>query len=87
MDKIHDIKEITFRKNEMIIIIDGKEYIFYLNKISDKLPSASSSELTNYKISPSGYGISWPLLDEDLSIDGLLEVSHKSPFINKKITA
>ncbi|MCF6158838.1 MAG: DUF2442 domain-containing protein [wastewater metagenome] len=31
-----------------------------------------------YSFSASGYGIHWPLLDEDLSIDGLLGVRHKS---------
>ena len=30
-----------------------------------------------FEISPSGYGIHWPLLDEDLSIDGLLGVVHR----------
>ncbi len=28
------------------------------------------------KTSPSGYGICWPDLDEDISIDGLLGVKH-----------
>jgi hypothetical protein len=32
-----------------------------------------------YEISPSGYGIRWPLIDEDLSIDGLLGVRHQLP--------
>jgi hypothetical protein len=29
-------------------------------------------ELTNFQISPSGYGIHWPDIDEDLSVEGLL---------------
>ena len=28
--------------------------------------------LTKFEISTFGYGIHWPLLDEDMSIDGLL---------------
>ena len=28
------------------------------------------------KFLPSGYGIHWPLIDEDLSIDGLLGIVH-----------
>jgi hypothetical protein len=48
-----------------------KEYAFPLEKISKKLFDASDNERAHYKISPSGYGIHWPLLDEDLSIDGL----------------
>jgi hypothetical protein len=27
----------------------------------------------NFEISPSGYGIHWPDLDEDLSIDGMIK--------------
>jgi hypothetical protein len=30
-------------------------------------------ERNEFKISPSGYGIHWSLLDEDLSINGLLK--------------
>ncbi|MDP2982675.1 MAG: DUF2442 domain-containing protein [Candidatus Latescibacter sp.] len=29
-----------------------------------------------YKIQPSGYGIHWPLIDEDIAIDGLLGIVH-----------
>jgi len=35
------------------------------------------AESAAYEISPSGYGIHWPLIDEDLSIDGLLGVKHR----------
>jgi len=37
------------------------------------LLNASDIERETFKISPFGYGIHWPLLDEDMSIDGLLE--------------
>ena len=33
-------------------------------------------ERATFEISPSGYGIHWPLLDEDISIDGLLGIVH-----------
>jgi len=29
-----------------------------------------------YEFSPSGYGIHWPLIDEDISMDGLLGIAH-----------
>jgi len=38
------------------------------------LVKATEIERTTFEISPSGYGIYWPLLDEDLSIDGLLGI-------------
>lgn len=52
---------------------EGKEYKFYIKEISDRLSKATLSEKQNYIISPSGYGIHWPIVDEDLSIVGLLK--------------
>ncbi len=60
----------------MILIIEGQERTFKLNEISSALKKASEKERNAYKISPSGYGIHWPLLDEDMSIDGLLGIGH-----------
>lgn len=37
-----------------------------------KLANATKKQLENFKISPSGYGIHWPDLDEDLSVLGFL---------------
>ncbi|OIO75799.1 MAG: hypothetical protein AUJ85_02030 [Elusimicrobia bacterium CG1_02_37_114] len=37
-----------------------------------KLATASKRQLENFKISPAGYGIHWPELDEDLSVHGFL---------------
>ena len=47
-----------------------------LSEISLALRKASVEERNMYEISPSGYGIHWPLIDEDLSIDGLLGIVH-----------
>jgi hypothetical protein len=41
---------------------------------------ASEIERTTFEISPSGYGIHWPLIDEDISIDGLLGITHSANF-------
>ena len=55
-----------------------------LFKISSVLEIASMEERYYFEISPSGYGIHWPLLDEDISIDGLLGIVH-APQWKKKI--
>jgi hypothetical protein len=36
------------------------------------LENASKSDLSNFEISPSGYGIHWPTLDEDISIQSFI---------------
>ena len=79
MNKIHHIKKIEFKEDKMFLEVDNKQYIFELEKISKKLFNASEIERTKYEISPSGYGIHWPLIDEDLSIDGLLGIKHVPP--------
>ncbi len=76
MNKYHSVETIRFSEQTMFITIDGKEYRYDLNTISSKLASATPLERETYRISPSGYGIHWLLLDEDLSIDGLLGVRH-----------
>ena len=76
MHKIHTIKNVGFDNGQLKIVIDGKAYVFELRKVSPRLLNATSSQRVRFEISPSGYGIHWPLIDEDLSIDGLLAVKH-----------
>lgn len=76
MNKFHSIEKLKFEDKLLVAQIDGKEYRFTLSDISRKLAAASAIEREKYEISPSGYGIHWPMLDEDLSIDGLLGIKH-----------
>ena len=79
MDKFHTIKSIDFEDNTLIFEIDNKTHKFDLSKHSSKLLNPSKIQRDNYEISPSGYGIHWPMIDEDLSIDGLLGIKHSVP--------
>lgn len=45
------------------------------DKCSQKLAGASTAERLSAELSPGGYGIHWPLLDEDLSVGGLIAQS------------
>ena len=56
----------------LIIEKDGKNFRFELNKISERLANASAEQLNQFTVSPSGYGIHWSLIDEDISIPALL---------------
>lgn len=44
------------------------------DKCSPRLASATEAERLRAELSPGGYGIHWPLLDEDLSITGLVSL-------------
>jgi hypothetical protein len=79
MNKIHHVEGLRFTYDSLIVNVDGQEYTFLLAEISQKLSQASDTERNTYRIMASGYGIHWPLLDEDLSIDGLLGVVHTPP--------
>lgn len=83
MKKYHDIRDLKFDDDFLIITIDGEPKRYQLKEISSVLEKASMEERNNFEISPSGYGIHWPSLDEDISIDGLLGVGHASQWKKK----
>lgn len=71
----HVIQDISFDKYHLLLVIDGNEIKIPLAKVSKKLEVATDIERQFYKISPSGYGIHWPLIDEDLSVNALLKMA------------
>ena len=78
MEKFFDISDISFVGDYLIIEINNQEYKFAIKEISEKLSNADLIERQKFIISPSGYGIHWPTLDEDLSINGLLHYLNSS---------
>ena len=76
MKKYHDIKNLHFSGHYMILTIDGTVKKFRMKDVSSALDQATEHEKNTYEISPSGYGIHWPMIDEDVSIDGLLGIVH-----------
>ena len=72
MEKAYNIKQISFENDFIILMIDNQVIKLKLSDVSQKLAKATQTEREDFKISPSGYGIHWRLLDEDLSINGLL---------------
>lgn len=70
----HKVESLTFDQNFIYLLVDGKKNIISISKVSKKLEEATEIQRNLFTISPSGYGIHWPLIDEDLSIDSLLKV-------------
>lgn len=83
MNEYYTITNPHFEKDTMVITINGEEKHFLLLDISPSLLNATEEERNHFEISPSGYGIHWPLIDEDLSIDGLLGIVHKPEWKRK----
>ena len=79
MTQYHEISDVVVTEDALNLTVDSKRYQFFFTDISPRLRNASKAEREKLEISPSGYGIHWPLLDEDLSIDGLLGIVHEVP--------
>lgn len=76
MKQHHDVADVHFEGDVLHVTIDGRARMFNIHKISQVLLNAPEKDRQMFEISPSGYGIHWPLLDEDISIDGLLGIVH-----------
>lgn len=75
MEKAYNISDVRFEKNWLIVIADNQTIKLRIKDISEKLAKATAQERNDFKISPSGYGIHWRMLDEDLSVNGLLKLA------------
>ena len=69
------INEVRFDAQFMYLRANGKDFKISLSKVSAKLVNASDADRSLYKFSPSGYGIHWPTLDEDLSVENLIKMA------------
>lgn len=67
-------KSIRTTADALVIVTEAGAVSIPWEKCSERLAHASFQERTRALLSPSGYGIHWPLLDEDLAIGPLLSV-------------
>lgn len=66
------IIEVSFPKDKIeVTLSDGRSVAVPLSWFP-KLSKAPDSELQLFEISPKGYGIHWPKLDEDISIKSFI---------------
>jgi hypothetical protein len=75
MPKLHDIQRVAFEGPTMILEVDGRSYRLSIASVSSRLASASETQRSFFRVAPSGYGIHWPEIDEDLSVDGLIQAA------------
>ncbi len=66
------VKNVRFTKDTLVVdLADGRTLsvplVWY-----PRLQSANQQQRNNWQLSGAGYGIHWPDIDEDLSVDGLL---------------
>jgi uncharacterized protein DUF2442 len=75
MKKYHDVRNVRFEKHYLLLTVDGRDFRIDLRQQSKALASADERTKGNFEVSPSGYGIHWRELDEDLSIDGMIKAA------------
>ena len=68
-------KAIETTPDALVLIIEGKSVSIPWAKCSERLARASWIERNRAELSPSGYGIHWPLIDEDLAVGPLLRAA------------
>ena len=85
MYKSHDVQKVIFNGLLMFLKVDDKEYKINVAEQSNRLANATQEQREKFEISPAGYGIHWPDIDEDLSIDGLIGIKHSLPISAKTI--
>jgi len=73
INKSNKAVSISFTESKMMLFMeDGREIAFPLEWFP-KLKNASSEQLNKWRFIGDGEGIHWPDLDEDLSVEKLLE--------------
>jgi Protein of unknown function (DUF2442) len=73
MAKVHIVQSIHTDDTYLYLTVDGQAYRVRWADCSARLVKATSSQRKRLEVSPSGYGIHWPEVDEDLAITPLLK--------------
>jgi len=62
----------------LVLILQDRSITVPWEKCSATLAMASEAARMEAELSPGGYGVHWPLLDEDLSVQGLIKNSENA---------
>jgi hypothetical protein len=77
MPKSREVEVARVDERDLYLTVDDQLYRVSWQQCSQKLRRATQQERTFIQRSPSGYGLHWPLLDEDLAIDPLLKFAQR----------
>lgn len=71
-------KAIEVTPQALVLILEMGTVSIKWEECSERLARASQNERSRAELSPSGYGIHWPLLDEDLAVGPLVRAGEWS---------
>lgn len=75
--KFHNVQIVRIDADALYLQVDGGHFRILWEACSASLAEASAVEREVIEIAPSGYGLHWPLLDEDLAIEPLLTLAQE----------
>lgn len=70
--RMHDVNAVWTDSTYLYLTVNGRSYRIRWADCSPQLLEASDWQRQRLEIAPSGYGIHWPEIDEDLAIAPLL---------------
>ena len=71
--KIHEVAVDPSDPEYFHFTVDRRQYRIRWSDCSQRLAQATPAQRASIDISPSGYGLHWPHLDEDLAVEPLLQ--------------
>jgi hypothetical protein len=86
MNKIYDVKQLTVTQEHISFELSGNKIQVPLIQTGSKiLPKTKPEYLQIFELDEDGIGMHWPVIDEDLSIEGLLRSVGREDLIIKDI--
>ncbi len=73
MGKVHVVQSVRVDDTYLYLTVDGQAYRLRWSDCSNRLVTATLPQRKRFEISPSGYGIHWPDVDEDLAVSPLIQ--------------
>ncbi len=77
MEKFHEVQGLKADEMYLYLTVDGQSYRIRWAVCSPRLAQALHRQRLVVEVSPSGYGLHWPLIDEDLAIRPLLQQAER----------
>jgi hypothetical protein len=72
-NKFHEIENLHTDEKYLYLTVDHQSYRIRWADCSRRLLRATKEQRETMVVAPSGYGLHWPLVDEDLAITPLLK--------------
>ncbi|HUF08814.1 MAG TPA: DUF2442 domain-containing protein [Rhodothermales bacterium] len=73
LEKEPEVVEIETTDNHLVAHLADGRLISIPLEWYPRLENGTTRELANYELSGGGYGVHWPDLDEDISVENMLE--------------